>query len=174
LQVEKEISFSLTFLDYLNSSQSSEVFIGKEKIGFLGQINPQVSKKYQINEPVFIAEISLTKIFNYLDKYPRKISYKPISNFPVSEKDLSFVFPENINYNLVLKEIKEVVGDNLQELVIFDIYQNPEMVKEEKKSVSFHLVFQSSVKTLENKEIEKIIKNISERIENLFNAKLRK
>ena len=73
----------------------------------------------------------------------------------------------------MLEEIKEVVGDNLQELVIFDIYQNTEMAKEEKKSVSFHLVFQSSVKTLENKEIEKIIKNVSEKVEELFKAKLR-
>ena len=171
--MEPEISFSPTSFDYLNTSQSSEIFIEKERIGFLGKFNSQMSKKYQINEPVFIAEISLTKIFNYLDKYPRKISYKSISNFPVSEKDLSFVFPESINYNLVLEEIKGVVGDNLQELVIFDIYQNTEMAKEGKKSVSFHLIFQSATKTMENKEIEKIIKSVSEKVEKLFKAKLR-
>lgn len=172
-QLEPEISFSPTSFDYLNASQSSEIFIEKESIGFLGQVNSQISKKYQINELVFIAEISLTKIFNYLDKYPQKISYKPISNFPVSEKDLSFVFPENINYNLVLKEIRELAGDNLQELVMFDIYQNTEMAKAEKKSVSFHLVFQSSTKTLENKEMEIMIKSIGEKIEKLFSAKVR-
>ena len=72
-----------------------------------------------------------------------------------------------------MKEIRELAGDNLQELVIFDIYQNTEMAKEGKKSVSFHLVFQSHTKTLENKEIEKIIKNVSERVEELFKAKLR-
>lgn len=172
-QLEPEISFFSSTLDYLNSSQSSEIFLGENKIGFLGQIHPQVTEKYQITNPVFMAQISLTKIFAYLSKSPRKNSYRPIAKFPTSEKDLSFILPDNIDYNQVIRKIKEVAGDNLQEIFIFDVYRNPEMAKEGKKSVSFRLVFQSSIKTLTNSEIEQIIKIIKENLENSFGAKLR-
>jgi phenylalanyl-tRNA synthetase beta chain len=157
----------------LSTSQSAAVLLGKEKIGFLGQINPQTALNYQINEPVFITQISLSKIFNYLDNFSPKISYQPVSNFPISEKDLSFLVSENINYNEVSREIKNAGGENLREVSLFDVYQNAEMKKKGKKSISFHLIFQSSSKTLESKETEKIINTIIQKIEELFTAKLR-
>jgi len=132
-----------------------------------------MTKKYQINEPVLIAQISLTKIFAYLNNYPPQFHYRPVSNFPTSTKDLSFIFPESINYSKVIQEIRGVASDNLQGINIFDIYQNVELEKERKKSVGFHLIFQSPIKTLENKEIEEILKDIVTKIEKLFAAKVR-
>ena len=112
-------------------------------------------------------------MFNYLNKFSHKLRYKPVSPFPTSEKDLSFVFPENINYNEVIKVIKKVADNSLQEIKVFDIYQSAELEKAGKKSVSFHLIFQSSLKTLESKEIEKILAVIIEKVERVFVAKLR-
>ena len=157
----------------MNSLQSAEIFLSKEKIGFLGQISPSILQNYQINEPVFVAQISLTKVFGYLVSFPRKIAYKTISNFPVSERDLSFLFPEDLAYNKVIEVLKKVGGDKLVEVSIFDVYQNAEMSKKKQKSVSYHLVFQNSTKTLENKEIEESMIEISERVKKLFGAELR-
>jgi len=157
----------------LYSPQSAEIVLGKEKIGFFGRLHPQISHKYQINEAVFTAQISLNKIFNYLNSSPQKTSYQPVSNFPSSAKDLSFVFPENVNYGEVIKAIKEIAGNNLQEIKVFDVYQNVELEREREKSVSFHLNFQSPIKTLESKEIEKILENIIKKVEQVFAAKLR-
>jgi phenylalanyl-tRNA synthetase beta subunit len=43
---------------------------------------------------------------------------------------------------------------------VFDIYQDAELAKERKKSVSFHLIFQSSKKTLEKTEVEENLARI--------------
>ena len=139
----------------------------------MGQIHPQIVHKFQINKVIFIAQISLSKLFNCLNNFSSKISYRPVSNFPISEKDLSFIFPKNTDYNKVISEIKSVGGEILQEASIFDIYQNTQMEENRQKSVSFHLVFQSPLKTLENKEIEEVIDNIIKKVEKLFAAKLR-
>ena len=147
--------------------------MGKEKIGFLGNICPQITHENQINEGIFIAQISLSKVFNYLRKFQPKIFCCPVSSFPISEKDLSFIFPENIDYNKIVSEIKSIGGKNLQEVSMFDIYRNTQMEENGQKSASFHLIFQSPLKTLENKEIEEIISNISKKVEKLFAAKLR-
>jgi len=139
----------------------------------LGRIQTSLTQKYQISDQVFVAQLSLTKIFAYLDSFLPKFHYRPVSNFPASEKDLSFIFPENVNYNEIVKEIRREAGDNLHEISIFDVYQNAELEQLGKKSVSFHLLFQSSTKTLENKEIEKLLRKIVTKIEKIFAAKLR-
>src|SRR6185436_16523460 len=126
-QINFEITFTPTFLDYLYSPQSAEIFLEKEKIGFLGCIHRQITQKYQINEATFVAQISLSRIFNYLNNNPRQMPYQPVSNFPTSTKDLSFIFPESIDYNEIIKEIKRVAGKNLQEVNVFDIYQSAEL-----------------------------------------------
>lgn len=172
-QIESEISFSPASLDYLNFSQSAEVFLGQKKIGFLGRVHSRIEKNYQIEEPVWVAQLSLTKIFDYLKSTPPAFSYQQVSNFPVSERDLSFIFPEEIDYQRVIKEIKKIVADNLQTITIFDIYQNTELKQKGKKSVSLRIVFQSSTHTLENKQVEKIVETVSKQVENLFGAKLR-
>ena len=118
-------------------------------------------QKYQISNPVLVTQISLTKVFDY----PSKFHYQPVSNFPSSEKDLSFIFPENINYSEVIREIKKTAGQNLKEVKVFDIYQSAELEKKQKKSVGFRLTFQSPIKTLESKEIERMLESIVEKVE---------
>ena len=172
-QIETEVSFALAPLSYLYPPQSAEIILGGGKVGFFGRLHPQIAQKYQINETIFIAQISLDQITNYLDDFSPKTSYQPVSTFPTSIKDLSFVFSENINYDEVIKVVKETADNNLQEVKVFDIYQSTELERERKKSVSFHLIFQSPTKTLERKEIEKILKNIIERVEKTFAGKLR-
>ncbi|CAG8448162.1 809_t:CDS:2 [Racocetra fulgida] len=173
-QIGAEFSFNpIISSDHLYSPQSAEIFLGSKRVGFLGHIHPQISQKYQISEDVFVAQISLSQIFDYLSDFPPQIFYQPVANFPASRKDLSFIFPARIDYNEVIKEMKKTVGPNLQEVNVFDVYQNAELRNNKKKSVSFHLVFQSTSQTLQNKEIEKILRDITEKVAKIFNAKIR-
>ncbi|KLL05069.1 MAG: phenylalanyl-tRNA synthetase beta chain [Mycoplasmataceae bacterium RV_VA103A] len=172
-QIGAEFSFVPTSFEYAYSPQSAEIFLGSKRVGFLGRIHPQISQKYQISEDVFVAQISLSQIFDYLSDLPPQIFYQPVANFPPSRKDLSFIFPARIDYNEVIKEMKKTAGPNLQEVNVFDIYQNAKLRNNKKKSVSFHLVFQSASQTLQNKEIEKILRDITEKVEKIFNAKIR-
>ena len=115
----------------------------------------------------------MTKIFNYLEQFPTLTFYQPLSNFPRSEKDLSFIFPTPIDYQQVIQTMKKFGGEILQAVSIFDVYQNSELEQQTKKSVSFHLVFQSFNHNLETAEVEKTVKLIGKKIEELFQAKLR-
>ena len=125
-------------------------------------------------ESIFFGKISLTKIFNFLATNPLLNSYQPVSNFPTSEKDLSLVLVATIDYNQVIKEIKKVGGSELKEVNIFDTYQNTELAQRGKKSVSFHLIFQSTEKTLTKAQIERILEKISTHLTELFQAEVRK
>ncbi|CAG8440131.1 11514_t:CDS:10 [Ambispora leptoticha] len=109
---------------------------------------------------------------NFIEKKTgQKFTELAVSNFPVIERDLSFLFPEELDYNKVIETLRKVGGDKLVEVNIFDVYQNAEMSRKKQKSVSYHLVFQSSTETLENKEIEKIMIEIIIVSTILFKAK---
>jgi phenylalanyl-tRNA synthetase beta subunit len=92
----------------LNSRLKGEIFLDQKNIGYLGMVDNSENKK-----PIFFAQISLTKFFAYLLHNPQQISYQPISHFPTSEKDLSLVISDNVDYNEVVRETKKVGGEDL-------------------------------------------------------------
>jgi phenylalanyl-tRNA synthetase beta chain len=165
--LNEEITFSP--LCSKEKETRTEISLNQEKIGFLGWQKENTSK-----DPIFFAEISLTKVFNFLAPKPLLQSYRPVSNFPTSEKDLSLVLANDTDYSLVVKEIKRVGGDELKEVSIFDVYQNTELAQREKKSVSFHLIFQSAEKTLSKEQVEKNLEKINTHLIKAFQAKVRK
>ncbi|CAI2161895.1 5547_t:CDS:2 [Funneliformis geosporum] len=160
-------------LDFYGIKGVAEIRLRKEKVGFVGRLCPKIVQNYQINQPVLVAQLSLSKIFDYLANFAPQTVYRPVASFPTSEKDLSFIFPKNADYNEIICEIKNIGGGNLQEVNLFDTYRSDEMVKAGQKSMTFRLTFQSLLGTLKNQEIEKITNSVRERIERIFAAKLR-
>ena len=160
----------ISFLSSDNSNQKSkiEVLLDQKNIGFLEQ---QFIKEK--NKKVFFAQISLTQIFNFLANSSPSVSYQPISNFPTSEKDLSLIFSASTDHNQVIKGIKKIGGEDLREVEIFDVYQNPQLIKEGKKSISFHLIFQSAKRTLKKTEIENNMTIIINKLKEMFQTEER-
>jgi len=66
--IGEKINFMPSKTRELHPYQSADILLNQEKIGFLGQIHPQVSKRYQTNQLVFGGQISLSKLFNFLAK----------------------------------------------------------------------------------------------------------
>lgn len=144
----------------------------EKKIGFLGQIHPQLTKKYQIAPSVFGVQIFLSKLFAFLTKN-NQWYYQPVSIFPKIEQDLSFVLEQNIEAEKVIKTIKNAGGSLLTKVEVYDIYQNKEYSEKGQKSITFRLTFQSPEKTLLNKEVNEIVKKIVAQAQSSLGAKLR-
>lgn len=143
-----------------------------EKIGFAGQIHPLLIKKCQIDLPVFGAQISLTKLFDFLTKKNLNC-YQPVSIFPKIEQDVSFVLNQTIEVGKIIKTIRNAGGAFLTEVKVYDVYQNKEYIEKGQKSITFRLIFQSSEKTLLSKEVNEIIKKIIVQVQSSSGAELR-
>ena len=85
------------------------------------------------------------------------ITYNPVSEFPSSTRDFSFSIRDPKQYNKVIKHIEDFSDENLKDFYIFDFYLN-EKVKEIK--VGIRLIFQSSLKTLSDEDIQRSVGNI--------------
>jgi len=88
------------------------------------------------------------------------VEYEPVSKYPAIVRDIAVFVPLNEKVENVLDTIENTAGKLLIDTDLFDIYEN-----EERKSLAFHLIFQSPEKTLTDDEANAIMKKIFEALE---------
>ena len=120
--------------------------------------------KTKRKEKIFYIEILLDDIFINLfekNKLNKKqinfIKYQAVSNFPSSARDFSFLIADVKEYPKVLNHISNLNEENLKSSYIFDFYENK---KNSEVKIGVRLIFQSSLKTLSEEEIQKSINKI--------------
>nr|QUS63737.1 phenylalanine tRNA synthetase [Haslea silbo]QUS63942.1 phenylalanine tRNA synthetase [Haslea silbo] len=178
------------FFNQLNLSSSWQTYSNREKslifhpyrtaelylsnrnyLGLFGQINPVLAKKLNIPFNLYLFEFDFDIIQNQM-RINTLTNYKEYFSYPKTIKDLSFIIKEDFSFN----EIQSILYLNgtkfLSDVNLLDEYRGPS-IPENYLSLCLQLTFQSDEKTLENKEIEEIIKNLQSILENKFKAQIR-
>ena len=133
----------------------AEIKVGKEKIGFLGEISSKVLESYQIKNKVIVFDIDFEK----LEKLSlEETIYQPISRFPAAVRDLAILVPQGTKVVEVLNKINIAGGSLVKDIDIFDIYEGKEL-PQGKKNLAFHIIYQAE-RTLISKEIDEIQQKI--------------
>jgi phenylalanyl-tRNA synthetase beta chain len=146
-------------------------FLNDVKFGIFGQIHPIVSTQLGISSDIYLFEFDLELIQDQIQTN-KLVIYKEYSLYPKIIKDLSFI----INQDIEFEKLKETLYCNgtkfLSEINLLDEYRGTP-IPEGATSLCLQFVFQSKEKTLENKEIETIIKSLQSVLVNKFNALIR-
>lgn len=95
--------------------------------------------------------------------------YEPISKYPAIVRDIAVFVPINEKVENILDVIENTAGKLLIDTDLFDIYEN-----EERKSLAFHLIFQSPEKTLTDEEVNSVMNKIFETLETNDDWEVRK
>jgi len=156
-------------------SRTAEVRVGDRIIGRVGEINPRVLHSFDIQGRAAAFEFYLKDLIELAEE---KVIYRPISKFPAAERDVAVLVPAGVKVDDVQQAIETAGGELLSDSDLFDIYEgNPrterteqssydgENLEADQKSLAFHLIFQSSERTLTDNEINGIFKKIVEAIE---------
>jgi phenylalanyl-tRNA synthetase beta chain len=98
--------------------------------------------------------------------------YKSYSLYPKIIKDLSFIIRRDIKFEKIQEALYYNGTEFLSEINLLDEYRGQSIPKDH-TSLCLQLVFQSDKKTLENKEIENIIKILQLVLTQKFNATMR-
>jgi phenylalanyl-tRNA synthetase beta chain len=98
--------------------------------------------------------------------------FENYSRFPFIEKDLALIIDENTHASDVESLIRNSGKPLVNEVFVFDLYKGDHIGKS-KKSIAFRIRFQSSERTLNEKEVSKIFRKIIVDSERKLNAKLR-
>ena len=170
---ENKLNAKIKFVEQKHLYCSSYFIIQdskKQSIGAIGIIKSELLKKLDIahKSEVVLLDIDPT-IYTEYCKY--NIKAKDIIAFPAVVRDLNFKIDSKINIGDVLLRMKSVNQSILQSVKPVDIYQSKNDTTT--KDVLFKLTFQSSKKTLEDKDVNAVITEIINVVTEKFNAKLR-
>ncbi|MDI3496126.1 MAG: phenylalanyl-tRNA synthetase beta chain [Patescibacteria group bacterium] len=148
----------------------AQVSVAGKNIGWLGLGSNDVKKNLNLKVEVALLEINCNSLFSlFLEQAPFKI--KEVLKYPPVVRDLCFVLPDKILYN----DIKDVLSSFhplIKSVELFDTYKGIKLPAD-KKSLAFHLTYQSEEKTLTSNEVDKIQKELVEQVIEKFGAQLR-
>lgn len=137
--------------------------------GRLGSLRKELTSSFDIDEDVYVAELSLD-IAAPFRIYGKKFASLP--RFPVVTRDLAFVVDEGLPQGRVAEAIRESGGSLLQRVVLFDLYTG-ERVGSGKKGLAYSLEFQPVDRTLTDEEVNGSISAIIRHVEATCGARLR-
>lgn len=151
--------------------QAFTVCVEKEEIGVLGMVDPIFVKDLglEIDQPVHCFSLETNKLIPLLTNQQK---FAPINVYPIVERDVDFVFSEEVETGVVSQKILKQNYPNLNEVFPIDIFRH-KSVGSDHKSVTFHFRFQHPDKTLEDKEVSSVINKIKRLVLSDFDAKLR-
>ena len=148
----------------LHPGKSALISVNNDIVGFIGRINPMVSK-----DEVYVMEIDLDKL---LEKRVSGMKYKEISKFPTVQKDFSIIVDKKIECQELQKVIKSNGGKLLLNSKVFDLYEG-KGIPEGKRSLAFTIKLGANDHTLTDEEIMAELTKITGALNKKYNAELR-
>jgi len=126
-----------------------------------------LAKSFGFKQNVYLFEVRLDRTLPAL--LPK---FRPLSKQPASTRDLAVVIDEEVSVSSVLDTVREMAGDDLVSLNLFDIYRG-KGIDSKRKSIAMGLTWQHSSRTLTDDEINRFMDLIINTLQTRLDAVLR-
>ena len=141
---------------YLHPGRQANMCYGGKVIGYLGEVHPAVADNYGIGDKAYIAVIDILAVLEFAG-FAHK--FTGIAKYPAVTRDLSLVVPREVLAGQIEEVLEQRGGKILESYELFDIYEGSQ-IKEGYKSMAYSVVFRNHDKTLEESEINAVMKKI--------------
>jgi len=162
--------------NYYHPGKSGRLFLNIEKdqvAAYFGEIHPNILKNIDLKTESLVGfEIFLDNL-----KLPKKTLNDQktkfvVSDYQKSERDFAFIINKDVSSQDLINAISSVNQNLISNIKVFDVYEG-ENIPEDQKSIAISVTIQSSEKTMNETDLEKINKLIIETVENKTGAKIR-
>ncbi len=161
---------------YYHPGKSGSIYLDKDDIdpvAYFGEIHPNITKKLDIKTEALVGfEIYLDYLKDNKLKLKDSKSKFQFSDYQKSDRDFAFVVDKNFKAQDLIEIISSIDQSLIKSVKIFDVYEG-ENISKDKKSIAVNVTIQSSEKTLEENDLEKINKLIISTVETKSGAKIR-
>ncbi|MFN8261442.1 MAG: phenylalanine--tRNA ligase subunit beta [Chitinophagales bacterium] len=143
---------------------------GEKVLVEFGKVHTQFTKQFDIKQEVYFADFNWDVIVNLAKKV--NVSYKEISKYPAVKRDLALLLDKKVKFAEV-KSIAEKFGKKiLRNIELFDIYED-EKIGKDNKSYAVSFTFRDDSKTLQDVDIDVVMKKLMEEYQTQLNAIIR-
>lgn len=136
----------------------------------MGIVSRSVLKKFDIDNPVYFADINWSLIMRAIRN--NVVKYSDISKFPAVSRDLALLLDENVEFAKIEEIAYKTEKKLLKSVSLFDVYEGKNLPAG-KKSYAVNFVLQDEGKTLNDKTIDAVMSNLIQQFKDKLNAELR-
>lgn len=141
-----------------------------EKYVHLQIVPREVLKKFDIDQPVYYADLDWKALLKQRKNYKAEIVDLP--KFPEVKRDFALLVDKQVQFADLCRAAFETERKLLKNVYLFDVYEGKNL-EPGKKSYALSFILQDTEKTLQDKQIEGIMARLQKTFEEKFNAKLR-
>jgi phenylalanyl-tRNA synthetase beta chain len=156
---------------FLHPGKSAKIMIGNEEAGYLGELHPDFREKLEVSKRVYLFEFDLEKL-SASENYTKK-KFTALPKFPSVRRDIALIVDEDVPVGEILKEIRKIESELIEEVSVFDVFKGGS-VQKGKKSVAVSLILRALDRTLTDLEVDEVKKNGLNRLQLAIGAELRK
>ncbi|MDX2083467.1 MAG: phenylalanine--tRNA ligase subunit beta [Rickettsiales bacterium] len=154
---------------YYHPYRFAALKLGKNLVGYFGEINPKIIRKFDLRNRINIFEIFVDSLPNQNKSNANKAFIT--NDLPIVERDFAFLVNKDQAIGNFIKTILNC-DKLISDVDIFDIFSGHNIAPD-KKSVALRVKIQPTEKTLTSPEIDLISKKIIEIVAKFYGATLR-
>jgi phenylalanyl-tRNA synthetase beta chain len=157
----------------LHPGRTASLWLQGQNLGYFGQLHPQLRQEQDLPAAVYVFQLNLDPILNYLAVEERLVPvFKNYSTYPASDRDIAFFAPVELSLAEIHKSITKAGGELLEEVAVFDEYRG-ENVPDGQRSLAIRSIYRALDRTLTEAEIEPLQQKIRDVLVDKFRVTLR-
>jgi phenylalanyl-tRNA synthetase beta chain len=153
--------------DALHPGRSAAIYDGTIRVGWVGQLQPDLSRRLDLRGAPWVFEIGIDPSFR--SEVP---VFREISKFPAIRRDLAVLVDESVTLDELRESVNLAAKGLLRELVVFDVYRG-KGVEPGRKSIALGLILQETSRTLTDQEADAVVAAVVERVKGDLKAGVR-
>ena len=154
---------------FLYDHRQVGIFLDGVQIGYMGQLHPVSTERFDISGGMVCFEVSLDTLLGSVGKATKVGS---IPRFPGIKRDVALVVDEKVEVGGIMETIMDADRRRIRDCGLFDLYHGAQ-VRAGMKSLAFRLFFMDAEKTMTDKDGDEIIAAILSMVKDKHGAVLR-
>lgn len=151
-------------------SEGMSLSIGKKTLVEFGLVKKSVLKHFGISQNVLFADFNWDNVLDMAQH--NKIKFTAIPKYPEVRRDFALLLDNSVTFDDIYTIAKQTEKQLLKAVNLFDVYEGKNLPAG-KKSYAVSFTLQDENKTLNDKQIDKIMNKLQSNFENKLGAELR-
>ena len=151
-------------------SEGITVSLGKIKLVDIGVVKKSILKEFGIKQEVLFADFNFDNLLKVAGR--KNFNVKELAKYPEVKRDLALLLDDKVTFAEIFAIANQTEKSLLKSVDLFDVYQGNKLPKD-KKSYAVSFVLQDENKTLNDKQIDKVMQKMQQSLEKNLGAALR-
>ncbi|NPU86543.1 MAG: phenylalanine--tRNA ligase subunit beta [Syntrophaceae bacterium] len=154
---------------FLHPGRSCDLFQGDLRLGFLGEVHPDVLNRLDLKNRAMVFELDVEALSAVAS---RDLKFRGVPRYPSSSRDVAFLVAAGITSGDMIRWAAGNKEELLEKIYVFDVYAG-KGIPEGMKSLGLRFSYRASDRTLTDQEIHEVHSRIVERIMAASGARVR-